>query len=273
MNLLPEQAVKSSNHPREWTGRFSNRYKHFRARSNQTVNWWAISSVNRCYDRWNRTPPSSIQRERCFWPYTEPKELTRSGDPVSGRLPACPSPGGTGRILEWPPSVPFLHWDHHENGHTTQARMKKSINPSHSWSLIWKGAAFWKEPLSFSPVSSAGTWWSKGCQFNRKGSVLRAKTDKLQEMKHYGLHRHFTGGTSVAMWGGVKRFCIWKDGGRASLDGNRKPRIHRRSARYDLHGHGDQSLKPPMKWRKDPSMRPRTALVKPSPTSLRKFFD
>jgi hypothetical protein len=30
----------------------------------------------------------------------------------------------------------------------------------------------------------------------------RAKTDKLQEMKHYGLHRHFTGGTSVVMFGG-----------------------------------------------------------------------
>ena len=30
----------------------------------------------------------------------------------------------------------------------------------------------------------------------------RAKTDVLKEMKHYGLHRHFTGGTSVVMWGG-----------------------------------------------------------------------
>jgi arylsulfatase A-like enzyme len=30
----------------------------------------------------------------------------------------------------------------------------------------------------------------------------RAKTDKLGEMKHYGLHRHFTGGTSVVMFGG-----------------------------------------------------------------------
>ena len=30
----------------------------------------------------------------------------------------------------------------------------------------------------------------------------RAKVDKLGEMKHYGLHRHFTGGTSVVMFGG-----------------------------------------------------------------------
>ncbi len=31
----------------------------------------------------------------------------------------------------------------------------------------------------------------------------RAKTDVLKEMKHYGLHRHFTGGSSVVMFGGV----------------------------------------------------------------------
>jgi hypothetical protein len=30
----------------------------------------------------------------------------------------------------------------------------------------------------------------------------RAKTDVLKEMKHYGLHRHFTGSSSVLMFGG-----------------------------------------------------------------------
>jgi len=30
----------------------------------------------------------------------------------------------------------------------------------------------------------------------------RAKADKLGEMKHYGLHRHFTGSGSVLMFGG-----------------------------------------------------------------------
>ena len=28
------------------------------------------------------------------------------------------------------------------------------------------------------------------------------KVDKLSDMKHYGLHRHFTGGTNVVMFGG-----------------------------------------------------------------------
>ena len=30
----------------------------------------------------------------------------------------------------------------------------------------------------------------------------RAATERLGEMKHYGLHRHFTGGTSVVLFGG-----------------------------------------------------------------------
>ena len=30
----------------------------------------------------------------------------------------------------------------------------------------------------------------------------RAKTDVLKEMKHYGLHRHFTGASSILMFGG-----------------------------------------------------------------------
>ena len=38
----------------------------------------------------------------------------------------------------------------------------------------------------------------------------RARTDKLKEMKQYGLHRHFTGGSSIMMWGGgVKKGHVY----------------------------------------------------------------
>nr|MBA3481628.1 DUF1501 domain-containing protein [Pirellulales bacterium] len=38
----------------------------------------------------------------------------------------------------------------------------------------------------------------------------RAKSDTLQEMVHYGLHRHFTGGSSVLLFGGgVKRGFLY----------------------------------------------------------------
>ena len=36
------------------------------------------------------------------------------------------------------------------------------------------------------------------------------KVDAFQEMKHYGQHRHFTGGSCVVMWGGgVKRGFLY----------------------------------------------------------------
>ncbi|HVV99811.1 MAG TPA: DUF1501 domain-containing protein, partial [Planctomycetaceae bacterium] len=36
------------------------------------------------------------------------------------------------------------------------------------------------------------------------------KVDKLMELKHYGLHRHFTGGSSICMFGGgMKRGFLY----------------------------------------------------------------
>jgi hypothetical protein len=36
------------------------------------------------------------------------------------------------------------------------------------------------------------------------------KTDTLQELRHYGLHRHFTGASSVVLWGGgMKRGFLY----------------------------------------------------------------
>lgn len=38
----------------------------------------------------------------------------------------------------------------------------------------------------------------------------KAKTDVLKEMRHYGLHRHFTGSSSVVMFGGgMKRGLLY----------------------------------------------------------------
>ena len=48
----------------------------------------------------------------------------------------------------------------------------------------------------------------------KPGSAANDQTtfpvDKLQELKHYGLHRHFTGGSSVVMFGGgMKRGFLY----------------------------------------------------------------
>ena len=59
---------------------------------------------------------------------------------------------------------------------------------------------------------------------------------RLEEMKHYGLHRHFTGGTSVLMFGGgvKKGFQLREHGRRTPLHRGREPGERRGPARDDL---------------------------------------
>ena len=48
------------------------------------------------------------------------------------------------------------------------------------------------------------------CPAPRRRTSRPSKTDVIKEMKHYGLHRHFTGGTSVVMFGGgMKRGFVY----------------------------------------------------------------
>ena len=60
------------------------------------------------------------------------------------------------------------------------------------------------------------------------------KDDTLQEPKHYGLHRHFTGGSSVVMFGGgmKKRLPLRRDGAGAAARGDQGPGQHHRPARH-----------------------------------------
>jgi len=84
----------------------------------------------------------------------------------------------------------FLHWDTHENGHTTVARLKQDIDRHRPAHLIWNSAA-------------VGGRWSSSPGIQRDMMIegipaatardqSRARTDVMREMIHYGLHRHFT---------------------------------------------------------------------------------
>ena len=50
----------------------------------------------------------------------------------------------------------------------------------------------------------------EGVPGSKASDQTRFKSDTLEESKHYGLHRHFTGGTSVVMFGGgVKKGFVY----------------------------------------------------------------
>ena len=93
----------------------------------------------------------------------------------------------------------------------------------------------------------------------------QARVNKLKEISHYGLHRHFTGGTSVAMFGGgvKKGFVYGKTADERPLMAIENPGFHRRPARNHLYRHGHQSENR-VRRRKRPSSRPRTEPEKPA---------
>ena len=107
--------------------------------------------------------------------------------------------------------VPFLHWDTHENGHTTAARMKKEIDQPIAQlirDLETKGIL--DRTLVILASEFSRDMMIEGVPGSNAKDQSRARAEKLSEMKQYGLHRHFTGGTSIAMWGGgVKKGFVY----------------------------------------------------------------
>ena len=98
---------------------------------------------------------------------------------------------------------PFLHFDTHDNGHTTMARMKSEIDqPIAQLILDLEARGALDRTLVIIASEFSRDMMIEGVPGSTAKDHSRARTDKLQEMKHYGLHRHFTGGTSVAMFGG-----------------------------------------------------------------------
>ena len=220
MNLpYPEQAVQSVQPPKGMEpGRFSNRYKHFKKLLDQNPNREQMSdfqreSMIRSMESAHRLLQS--KEKNAFDLTLEPKEsFAKYGDSRFGRgcLLARRLVEEGSRFIEVTTEyVPFLHWDHHENGHTTSARMKKEIDqPVAQLILDLEERGLLDRTLVILASEFSRDMMIEGVPGSTARDQSRARTDKLQEMKQYGLHRHFTGGTSVAMFGGgVKKGFIY----------------------------------------------------------------
>jgi len=212
MNLpYPEQAVQSVQPPKGMEpGRFSNRYKHFKKLLDQNPNREQISDFQR--ESMLRSMESAHRllqsKEKDAFDLTrEPKDsYAKYGDTRFGRgcLLARRLVEEGARFIEVTTEyVPFLHWDTHENGHTTAARMKKEIDQPIAQlirDLETKGIL--DRTLVILASEFSRDMMIEGVPGSNAKDQSRARAEKLSEMKQYGLHRHFTGGTSIAMWGG-----------------------------------------------------------------------
>ncbi len=107
--------------------------------------------------------------------------------------------------------VPFLGWDTHENGHETVKRMKKEIDlPIAQLILDLEQRGLLDRTLVILASEFSRDMMIEGVPGSKARDQSRARTDKLREKKHYGQHRHFTGSSSVLMFGGgVKRGFLY----------------------------------------------------------------
>ncbi len=103
--------------------------------------------------------------------------------------------------------IPFEHWDTHENGHSTAERMKREIDrPIARLILDLEERGRLDRTLVIVASEFSRDMMIEGVPGSKAFDQSRAKTDFLREPIHYGLHRHFTGSSSVVMFGGgVKR--------------------------------------------------------------------
>ncbi|HXG13460.1 MAG TPA: DUF1501 domain-containing protein [Gemmataceae bacterium] len=99
--------------------------------------------------------------------------------------------------------VPFLHWDTHENGHTTVQRMKQEIDrPIAQLILDLEERGLLDRTLVIIATEFSRDMMIEGVPGSTAKDQSRAKTDVMKQMIHYGLHRHFTGSSSVVLFGG-----------------------------------------------------------------------
>ncbi|MCG8585846.1 MAG: DUF1501 domain-containing protein [Pirellulales bacterium] len=99
--------------------------------------------------------------------------------------------------------IPFIHWDTHENGHTTVKRLKNEIDrPIAQLILDLEARGLLDRTLVVLASEFSRDMMIEGVPGSKARDQSRARADKMANLKQYGLHRHFTGGTSVLMFGG-----------------------------------------------------------------------
>lgn len=212
LNLpYPEQAARSVQPPEGMSGeRFADRNRLYRRLVDQNPNREFMSdyhqeSLIRSMDKAYRL--LSSEERKAFDLGLEPKENFERYDTGRfgrGCLLARRLVEQGARFVEVTTEyVPFLHWDTHANGHETTKRMHGEIDRPIAQLILDLEA---RGLLDRTLVIIASEFSRDALIEGQPGSDARdqatEKVDVVSEMKHYGLHRHFTGGSSVVMFGG-----------------------------------------------------------------------
>jgi hypothetical protein len=105
---------------------------------------------------------------------------------------------------------PFLGWDTHENGHMRTAKMKELIDRPIAQlvkDLDETGH------LDRTLIILASEFSRDAILEGRPGQKVKDQVDQpdiIEDEKFYGMHRHFTDGSSILMWGGgIKKGLVY----------------------------------------------------------------
>lgn len=99
--------------------------------------------------------------------------------------------------------VPFFQWDTHKDGHTTVQKLHQEIDrPIAQLILDLEARGLLDRTLIIVASEFSRDAMMEGGPNSNAGDQATVKGDTLETMSHYGLHRHFTQGSSVLMFGG-----------------------------------------------------------------------
>jgi hypothetical protein len=208
---FPEEAARSVKPPKGMEpGRFANRYKLYQKLVDANPNRDFLSdhqqqSMLRAMENAHRLLGS---KERdAFDISLEPQEVQQAYDTGRfgrGCLLARRLAEAGARFIEVTTEyVPFVHWDTHEKGHETVARMKSEIDrPIARLIRDLEERKMLDRTLVIIASEFSRDMMIEGVPGSVAKDQSRAVSATLEEPKHYGLHRHFTGGSSVVMFGG-----------------------------------------------------------------------
>ncbi len=191
-------------------GRFENRYRLFKklvARSPQSryASDYQQASMLRSLDAAHRLL-SSNDKQAFDLSLEKKKVLDEYGSSRFGRgclLARRLVEAGARYVEVTTEYIPFVHWDTHENGHATTEQMKAEIDrPVAQLILDLEERGMLDRTLVVLASEFSRDMMIEGVPGSTAKDQSRAKTDFLREPIHYGLHRHFTGSSSVLMFGG-----------------------------------------------------------------------
>ena len=107
--------------------------------------------------------------------------------------------------------VPFLGWDTHDNGHTRLVDMMRLIDrPIAQLITDLEVRGMLDRTLVVIASEFSRSMQTEGTRDQRLPDQATYRGDRLLQLAHYGMHRHFTGAGSVVLFGGgVKRGFVY----------------------------------------------------------------